>query len=579
MSTGRPLDYAINYAGHDWMPFPVSRTTGQPLVNPTTLTDFPDVNTIRGWWAKWPDANVGLRIGPASGLAVVMIASQAAARAFAERSGGYLPWTPIVGAGTEVHLYFRHPGVALPHLTNVLPGLSVRVEEGWTLAPGGSAVQFLTDPLTVAESRDDGESLAPMPEWLVAELSTGDSGNTPLMDISCEEESALGSEAVKPFIHPSLIRLSEVTPEPVEWVWPSRVARGKVNLLVGNPGLGKSFVTMDIAARISRGKPWPDGDPAPLGNVIVLTAEDGVADTVLPRIDAQDGDSSRVYALKLGQTISLDGGLGQLRDIFATVHPVLVIIDPLTAFLGRKDSWKDAEIRSLLTPLAALAAEMNVAILAVMHLNKASEKSAPYRVVGSIAFMAAARVVQLVGVDPYNALQRVMVPFKSNLSAPSQGLVFRIVDGPRLVWEGECSPELDAHSLLSASTPPPEPPGPGKLEQAMKFLESMLANGSALQSAVVRAAESRGISESTLNRAKPKLGVISTKGPKGAFLWSLPADDAGDDVVVEPSAAPIAHPPPASATKHGHHDDGDDEEPTGPSSQQHHHHQGKDDRP
>lgn len=207
---------------------------------------------------------------------------------------------------------------------------------------------------------------------------------------------------------PVVMSFANVAPEPVDDLWPKRVARGKVNLITGDPGQGKTLIALDIAARISKGDAWPDGGSAPEGNVLVMSAEDGPGDTIRPRLEAFDADLERVHLLKAireadgERTLSLDGDLLHLETAIMQTHAILVIIDPLSAYLGKPDSYKDAEIRRVLTPLAALAEKHRVAIIGILHLTKASDRRALYRVLGSIGFVAAARNVLAVGPDPDN---------------------------------------------------------------------------------------------------------------------------------------------------------------------------------
>jgi len=145
--------------------------------------------------------------------------------------------------------------------------------------------------------------------------------------------------------------LADVHAEPVAWLWRGRLAKGKLSLLIGDPGYGKSMVTLDIAARVTTGSPWPDQGHAPLGDVVVLTAEDGLSEAVRPRLDAMDGDPKRVYVI---QAIRDQGGerefdltrdLEHLEATIAGCHATLVVIDPVSAYLGKTNSWSDAEVR------------------------------------------------------------------------------------------------------------------------------------------------------------------------------------------------------------------------------------------
>ena len=150
-----------------------------------------------------------------------------------------------------------------------------------------------------------------------------------------------------------LVRLSEVEPEPINWLWPGRIPKGKITLIAGHPGLGKSQVTVSIAAIVSSGGIWPvDEMPADVGNVLILSAEDGLADTITPRLLAAGAETDRLEAIKAVRTgdqshpFSLKRDLELLRDTKAS----LLIVDPLTAYMGGTDSHNNADVRAFLAP-------------------------------------------------------------------------------------------------------------------------------------------------------------------------------------------------------------------------------------
>lgn len=256
-------------------------------------------------------------------------------------------------------------------------------------------------------------------------------------------------------ITPVLVCLADVQSRPVEWLWSGRIALGKVTLIAGDPGLGKSFVTLDLAARVSRGMPWPDAPTlsAPLGGVVLLSADDDLEDTIRPRLDAAGADVQRIKAIHAVRhnykenpresVFSLATDLVALEAAIQATHGCrLVIIDPITAYLGATDSHKNAEIRGLLAPLAALAAKYHVAIVLVTHLNKSGNGPAVYRTIGSIAFAAAARAVWGVVKDKDNERRRLMLPVKNNLAADALGLAYSIEPygingGPVVAWESK----------------------------------------------------------------------------------------------------------------------------------------------
>ena len=331
---------------------------------------------------------------------------------------------------------------------------------------------------------------------------------------------------------PVLVRLEDVQPEPVTWLWPGRLAVGKLALLVGDPGLGKSWITLDLAARVSAGRVMPDGAPAvPPGDVILLSAEDGLADTIRPRLDALGADVARIHHLAVLRIGERERAV-QLADTAALEFAIraraarLVIIDPIAAYLGSTDSHRDAEVRGLLAPLAALAERTDTAVLGVMHLAKSTQRPAIYRAAGSIAFAAAARIVLAVAVDPDRDDRRLVLPVKSNLAASSPALAYTLSAG-RLVWAAEPVSNVDVDALLSG-------PAPDRQERraADEWLRDLLAEGPTPVREIQAAARGAGLIWRTVERTKARLGVRAALlgyGSAGRWLWRLPETDSRDD--------------------------------------------------
>jgi len=330
---------------------------------------------------------------------------------------------------------------------------------------------------------------------------------------------------------PILINLAEVEPQKVEWLWDNRIPMGKVSLLVGDPGLGKSFLTLYIAARVTTGAAWPD-DPSeqPIfeGSAIILTAEDDISDTVLPRLQTNGADVSKVVAIQgvmypdsEGQChFSLTTHLPALEQaIVETSETRLVIIDPITAYLGNMDSHRNTDVRAALAPLAALAGKHKVAVLGVSHLTKNQGLKAVYRTMGSLAFTAAARAVWVVSKDKGNPNRRLLTPCKCNLSVEPTSLAFEIIDG-MVCFEPEQLHISTDEALSEEGTE-----DKGALEEAVDFLREILKDGPAQSKQVRKEAGENKISEATLKRAKAKLGVVSKKTPEG---WEMQLGD--DDI-------------------------------------------------
>jgi hypothetical protein len=356
---------------------------------------------------------------------------------------------------------------------------------------------------------------------------------------------------------PVLVTLANVQPKRIEYLWPQRVPRGKLVGLMGDPGLGKSLLALNIAARVSAGTPWPDGGVAPQGDVVILSAEDDVADTIYPRAELMGADLKRLHAFQAIRDATGERGVDLSRDVarieqvVAAKSASLVVIDPIDSYLGGQvDSHKNASVRRVLAPLAALGMKTRVTFLVVMHLNKAEDHRALYRALGSIGYVAAARSVLAVGPDPDDAGRRIMVSAKSNLNAEAAPLAYRVVGacpkcrtldvGPTcrgcqkdsvayLEWSGEPVRPVNADELLGA--PAVEAGRPGPRQEARDFLLRELRDGNEVEAKVlVDTARDNDISRRTLFRAKAELGVLARlDGQPGThgqrWLWSLGVTD------------------------------------------------------
>ena len=327
------------------------------------------------------------------------------------------------------------------------------------------------------------------------------------------------------------VRLSDVKPKRVEWLWRGRVPFGKPTILDGDPGLGKSTLTLEIAARLSRGEPLPGdnerGEPA---GVVILSAEDGLGDTIRPRLEAAGADLERIVAIPVVRLMGGGEDLPEIpRDLPVVERAVreigarLVIVDPLMAHLGAHVSaHRDQDVRRALAPLARLAEETGAAVVVVRHLNKRTEGNPLYRGGGSIGIIGAARSGLLVAKDPDNDERRILAVSKSNLARTPEALAFRLEErgeAVRVRWEGP-SPHT-ARTLLAV---PEEDAERGALDEAKQFLRELLTPAVVATRDVTKEARSAGISEKTLRRAKDALGVRAVKdGFHGGWRWTLPS--------------------------------------------------------
>jgi len=332
-----------------------------------------------------------------------------------------------------------------------------------------------------------------------------------------------------PTIISSLVTRSyeDIQVEAVSWLWKGRIPLGKLSLVAGVPGVGKTFLLCDIAARCSRGGTLPDGACAPQCETLILTAEDGPEDTIKPRLVAHGAVCSRVHhydKVDIGGKeayFTLTGYLDVLDKWLDDHRAVkLVVFDPITAYLGDGiDSHKNAEVRAALGPLCKLAEERDVAIVGITHLSKGQAK-AINRVIGSIAFVGAARACWLVDWDPETDGRRLFLPIKNNL-AHADGLAYTITDG-RIEWES-APVTITADDLSDSQHTTPR-------DEAETWLRQALTDGKVPSTKLAAEATREGISERTLNRAKKRLGVVSERDG-GAWYWSLPDEPNTSGIV------------------------------------------------
>lgn len=367
-------------------------------------------------------------------------------------------------------------------------------------------------------------------------------GTLPRDPFDAAEEYAPASTPRRTTDAAVLTHLADVTPQTVRWLWAGWIALGKIAIIDGDPGLGKSMLTLDIAARVSRGATMPGDSPGALtgepSGVVLLTAEDDPADTLRPRLDAAGADVSRIVALS-GVTTEDGERMARLSDVDAiesavrSVNARLVIIDPVMAYLGG-DAHRDNEVRQSLGPIAKLAGKLGAAVLVVRHLNKSGGSHAVYRGGGSIAIIGAARTGMLVARDPDDVTARVLASTKSNLAEQPPSLGYRVVasgDVARIEWSGPS--KHDARALLSTAEDGPREPT--AVDEAAEWLRGELVDGPRSVSDLRTAARDAGISWRTIERGKGALGVVARRrseagrGAVGPWVWAMPGGDDADE--------------------------------------------------
>jgi len=338
---------------------------------------------------------------------------------------------------------------------------------------------------------------------------------------------------------PVLYPVSSVPKRDVKWIWPGRIPQGKLTILSGDPNLGKSFVTLDVASRVSTGRDWPDGESAcAAGKVLLLTAEDDTADTIRPRLEACEADLEQVIVFKsmqqVGERLSdsqrkLSTRLISLQKDIEVMFKILersgdyrlVVIDPISAYLDEADPNSNHDVRMLLSRLGQLAEACDVAVLLVSHLRKSmSQTPAIYQTIGSMAFTAVVRALWSIVKDRHDAERRLMVPVKMNLIRYPLGMAYRIVDPGRVDWEPKpLALEADERGENAfVATDRSDRNG-----QAKCWLHRVLQNGRVPSEEIKLLARENGVSRASLWDAKKALRVKAIKvGNRGSWCWELP---------------------------------------------------------
>jgi putative DNA primase/helicase len=335
----------------------------------------------------------------------------------------------------------------------------------------------------------------------------------------------------------------------IEWLWPDRLAYGKLGLLGGLPDMGKGLITAFMMACITTQQEYPCGEGAPprSGRVLYLSAEDDIEDTIIPRLKAAGADLSRIEIIKCvrkegkDKSFSLVTDLDELQAKIDTHGDVeAIFIDPVASYTGggKVNNHMNSEVRSFLTPLTDMAAEKHIFVLGVVHFNKKADvTSAMLRISDSLAYVAAARHVYVVVNDPEVEGQRLFVKAKNNLSTDNKALSYftqakkvgfdaklqKEIWAPYVVWGTE-HVKVTANEAMAAENTG----GASQIAKrdAIEFLNKRLASGAVKSAELKEEAEANNISWATLRRAQKELGITANK-PKGKFdgawVWELPA--------------------------------------------------------
>lgn len=330
-------------------------------------------------------------------------------------------------------------------------------------------------------------------------------------------------------------KVSDISIETPRWVWPGYLPEGKLTLLVGDPGMGKSTIALDILSRISKGTHLPFSRRTITGTSLIASAEDAASDTIAPRLIAAGADRSRIEILKEIKTdegtmlLSFPRDLDYFRKAIIKKGARIVVIDPLNAFLSRDvDSHRDQDVRGVLMPFEDIAEETGASIVIVAHLNKREDSSILYRVGGSIGLVGAARSVMAVSHIPDKAT-RVLYSMKSTLSETPVSLEYEVrqftktrdgnewkgdptIKSSKIRWMGEI--DFDPRSGVGVSQ--------DKATRAAEaFLRQVIEDSEAPVDEIFREARQAGVARPQLMRVKESLDVATFK-KKGKWYWKLP---------------------------------------------------------
>ena len=416
-----------------------------------------DEVVVREWFTyKYKGYNVGIAVGREFG--VLVIESDVRDGGDIDLEGlqatyGSFPETFVVGSGSGgQHHYFVYPDseqdMPTGHFHDLglsYKGLEIKSKGGMVAPPSihisGNAYVFRSKP---------DAPVAHMPVWLYDLLEPK----------SIEHESQLSFSPGKFF--------SEIMPRDITWLWKDRIPLGKLSILDGHPGLGKSLVTLFIAARVTNGQDMPDGSKPVHGGVILISLEDDASDTIRPRLEAAGADLTKCldlstvcylnkekgemqeYSFSIPRDLDvLEAEIQRIGAVFVTIDPLMAVLDPQ---LKARD---DQDVRRALTPLARLSERTGSAILIVRHLNKSNSDNALIRGAGSMGIIGAARSGLMIAEDPDDIDRRILAMTKSNLSKRADNLVYTILENqhkqPYIEWQG-----MSSHStaeLLTSTKP------------------------------------------------------------------------------------------------------------------------------
>ena len=566
-------EWALYYAEKDLAVFPLNERNKSPATKNGFKDATTDHTKICAWWDSNPNYNIGIATGAVSGGVVVIDLDIGKGKNGCEvlkswqKINGKFPdtWCSITGRG-GYHLFFKTTDF-VKNSVNLYDGIDIRGNGGYIVAPpsihpNGNIYKWKhsLDDITIADADvvvmkfmnpvverqteffhaseviEEGERNTTLFKLASSLQAKGLDEDTILTAVAMENEKKcnppLSDDEVKQAVmsalkytpgtssytkekntFPAIVKcLADITPIKTEWLWYPYIPMGKITLIQGDPGMGKTMMVLKIAATISKGGEFftdddlfiPPRDKTP-GNVVYQTAEDGIADTIVPRLKKMNPDFTHIYTIdESNAPLSMTDE--RLEEIMKQYNPKLLILDPLQAYLGANvDMHRANEVRPVLKHIGNLAEKYNCAVLIVMHMSKMTQATALHRGLGSIDIPAAARSVLVVGCNPADPEEKVLAHLKSSLAKHGESITFKFDKDEGIVFTGHT--ELQADDILNVARVKKERQSVKK-EAAEDFLLDVLGDKGyeALDVIKVKAAEI-GVTDRTLYNAKKDLGL------------------------------------------------------------------------